>query len=511
MLKQRRFVFTPDFAACARAYALDLLSSAFLFVCTSLMAGRVWRFPFDDEVYTLGKIEDLSGLELIKFYLTAHDVHPPLGYLLYWVLNDIGLSEAGMRLVSLAMTALALVLYHLLTLWLLAGRQDGPIAPATRLIAVLLFGLCALAVSQGDALRWYPLFTLETAVFVVLYLAGGNGAARLWAGAVLGLAASTNFLAALVIGPLALYRYGLQRRFQMRCDAAFWLLFLLFSSAGICTALYLFLRHVGLVGAQIGNGVMQAALTHGLGFFGGHALGIGQAWIVVPAAVIAAIAAVSLIDRKAPAQPVHLLLLILVATVAMPLIGFAKPRSFLYLAPVLAAVLTLYLDRELRRRGAGIVLLLTAMLMATSVAAIANIKDSIHPFKRNTVIPYGTILDFIRANEQGRVLVLSTDPVVPWLLQQGGDARERCVVYFRAGGRCVGMGHYDTIFVIQGHSNRSADARVMRWVDDIVAGAIAGRQKYATLPAGLDRDAALKTRLTGVALGEAILTVDLYR
>jgi hypothetical protein len=30
---------------------------AFLFVSASAMAGRVWRFPFDDEIATLSHIE----------------------------------------------------------------------------------------------------------------------------------------------------------------------------------------------------------------------------------------------------------------------------------------------------------------------------------------------------------------------------------------------------------------------------------------------------------------------
>jgi len=38
-----------------------------------------------------------------------------------------------------------------------------------------------------------------------------------------------------------------------------------------------------------------------------------------------------------------------------------------------------------------------------------------------------------------------------------------------------------------------------------------GRSKVATLRAGRDEDAVLKTRLTGVHLDEAILTVDYYQ
>ena len=41
--------------------------------------------------------------------------------------------------------------------------------------------------------------------------------------------------------------------------------------------------------------------------------------------------------------------------------------------------------------------------------------------------------------------------------------------------------------------------------------ATAGRHKVATLAAGRDEDAALKSRLTGVALDKTLLTIDLYR
>jgi hypothetical protein len=45
----------------------------------------------------------------------------------------------------------------------------------------------------------------------------------------------------------------------------------------------------------------------------------------------------------------------------------------------------------------------------------------------------------------------------------------------------------------------------------LIAQATAGRTKAASLSAGLDEDAPLKTRLTGVPLEKTILTVDYYR
>ena len=65
--------------------------------------------------------------------------------------------------------------------------------------------------------------------------------------------------------------------------------------------------------------------------------------------------------------------------------------------------------------------------------------------------------------------------------------------------------------MIAGHSNKSRSTGVMSRFADGVAKATAGRRKVATIHVGVDNDAALKTRLTGVPLDTFILTVDLYR
>lgn len=132
----------------------------------------------------------------------TQDDHPPLSYLVFHGLRQLGLTDAGMRLCSLAMTALALMLVQILVLSWIAERERAAVSPQTRLIAVLMFGLIPIAVSQGDALRWYPLFALQIALFVTLYLAPQRDAIRLWSGAALGLAGSTNFLALLMVPAL---------------------------------------------------------------------------------------------------------------------------------------------------------------------------------------------------------------------------------------------------------------------------------------------------------------------
>ena len=206
---------SASYLAGIRRYGPDLISTLFLFFSVSLMAGRVWRFPFDDEIYTLRLIGRESALSLLtSFPRYGGDEHPPLGYLMFYGLHQLGLSDAEMRLCSLAMTAATLVLFQLLVLTWIAQRNHKPDTLPTRVFAVLLFSLTPLAVDQGDALRWYTPFALAVALFVMLYLAPRSGLTQLWSGAALGLAASIDLTAALLVPPFMLYRYVLQRRFH---------------------------------------------------------------------------------------------------------------------------------------------------------------------------------------------------------------------------------------------------------------------------------------------------------
>jgi len=113
-------------------------------------------------------------------------------------------------------------------------------------------------------------------------------------------------------------------------------------------------------------------------------------------------------------------------------------------------------------------------------------------------------------NAHGSALVLSSDPVVPWLLRDAGE--ERCAGYFFEVTRCLANGRrYDSIFVVFGHSDQSVDEQFIAKFKKLIADVTAGRSKIATLPAGRDEDAALKSRLSGVPLETTILMVDHYR
>jgi hypothetical protein len=98
------------------------------------------------------------------------------------------------------------------------------------------------------------------------------------------------------------------------------------------------------------------------------------------------------------------------------------------------------------------------------------------------------------------------------VLDHEGISPQRCVSYFTQRRDCLALGRrYDSLFIISGQSNQSRNAAFMRRIAEKTAEITTGRQKIAQLHAGLDKDAGLKSRLTGVALDEFILTVDLYR
>jgi len=502
-----------SYAATARRHAPDLVATAVLYVGVSVLAGRVWRFPFDDELFTLAVAEWRSLKQVAEFFLQGGDIHPPLSFVLFYALYHFGWSEAAMRLCSLSMTCISLLLFHVLTLSWITQRSVGDIKLFTRLLAILLFGLSPLAIGQGDAIRWYPPFALLFALFFISYASAKRPIAQLYSAIPLGLAASTNFIAADVVAPLIIYRYLFQRNgFRAVFDVSYWLLFLVLALPAASWWAYAIAsrKFSHVLGVEFGSSPLRAVATDMLGFFGGDALGVSQAWAVVPAIAVTGFAVFWLADRKRPEHPVNFLLLTLVAMLLMVLPGFGEARAFLYLAPVLASILTLFFDRLAMRRG--LATLLASLVLLSAVGAVANINHGSTPFKRNAAIPYQEILDFIRGNTRGHSLVVSTDPVVVRVLNHDRIKLDGCVSYFLQNGDCFKDDRrYDTVFAIIGHSNFSDRPHVLQDLDAKLLAATSGKQKIAQMKAGLDRDAAIKSKLTGVPLQEYILAVDLYR
>src|SRR5262249_26889416 len=148
-------------------------------------------------------------------------------------------------------------------------------------------------------------------LFVTLYVGSGDGVSRLCSAAVLGLAASTNVLAWPASLAVAIFRYGLERRWRTSFDLTFWGLAAAFGSLGIYTTLSLLFARFDDTGTQLGNGLIIAALTDTLGFFGGAALGVSQGWVIIPAVLISGLSIITAINRKKANDPTHLLLLFL--------------------------------------------------------------------------------------------------------------------------------------------------------------------------------------------------------
>lgn len=487
-----------------------------LLCVASLAAGRVWRFPFDDELSAMafephpGSVP--TAWELTWYMLSSGIFHPPLSFLLFSSLYKSGVAEPAMRLLSAAMTALSLSLWHLLALAVIGKRSGGPIGATARGIAVAVFGLSPLAIGIGDAIRWYPPFALCVALFAALYLAGGRDGFRLASAAPLGLAASINLIAPLVIAPFAVYRYALERAWRPAFDFCYWAIFLLLAAPGLYTAVSVVRFGWRAVRSNVFNFDPVSGLAeNALGFFGGTVVGLGSAWVLVPSAIVGLFAFAAQIERRQPAEPVHLMLLLLAAPVPAVLVGFSEVRAYLYLAPVFAAVLTTYLGRETLRESRRY-LLCGCCALLPGLAVVGEIHDGTYPFKRKNAIPFDAVLAFIDDNKSGDVVVLSTDPVVPWELQKRADPRLCAISFFDDNKRCsADTRHYDEVFVVSGRVSYLAGAKGMQRFAARAAEIAAGREKIAELHVGHDEDAMLKTRLTGVPLDEFILTVDLYR
>jgi hypothetical protein len=511
------------FAVAWRLYRADVIASLILFVVASLVCGRVWRFPVADEIFTLVPEVPLAARAsvwaLARFYLDGGDIHPPFTFLFFSTLYDHGVGETTLHFSSFAMTAAALALWQLLALAAIVDRGEGSVCPATRLVAILLFGLAPLAIGQGDAIRWYAQFALVIGVFATLYLAGGSRAARIASAIPLGLAASLNLIAPLVVLPLAIYRHLLERAWWPSFEAAFWAVFLVFASPGLYSAVFIAEHQLTwLRRYQFGDNPFSARAIDALGFFGGNAVGVGHAWMLFPAIVLTVVAIASQIDRHHPADPIHLCLLMLGAILSTALAGFSESRSFLYLAPVLALVLTLFIDRTLNQGQVGRAVLFAACAVLPGIVAVGYLASGTHPFKRTAAVSFDQVVDFIERNERGDTLVFSVDPVATWVLRTVGGSSQRCVVdFFGPLPDCLAGERRDqSIFII---SEPSARYQNPYWNRPDVAQRLAariekmtrGREKVAEIHVGRDEDAMLKTRLTGVPLDEFILTVDLYR
>ncbi len=483
----------------------DLGLSLSIFVLASLAAGRIYRWPFDDEVFTLQVIARYPFVDLAKRLLNGMDVHPPLSYMLFSVGFHAGMSAQQLRWISLACTAGGLGIWHWLTL---ESIDDGrPLPVAARLLIAMLFGLSPMALSQGDALRWYPPLTLLSAITFLVYLRSDR-----WylSGVSLGLAADVESLAIVLLFAIVVHRYLFDRKIRWREDATFALTTGISAIPSLITFVNILEQHS--VAPQLTAGLSRRLLDTGLGFFGGVTLGLPQAWVVLLAAIATGYStyfAIVFAKKNRFAQRILCLTLVVAAEDALlTLAGLSEPRAFLFLTPMITSVAAIGL-------AAAMVSLpelsayMYALPLVASLFVIGSLRRTTTPFKRNSAIPFDEVIDFVKTNERGYTVILTSDLTVAFSFSEPGICAELYQPWdsqWREP-RCGGMDRIETVIVVKGAPLNEQD---LGWRAGM-ARATFDKQLLARAHFGRDDDAGLKSRLTGVRLSPAILDAALYR
>src|SRR5271165_992646 len=260
-----------------RRERFDALQAGLTFIALSLMTGRVYRSPFDDEIFSLNLLESARSFsELSMDLLRAIDVHPPTSYLVFYPLWKLGAGPSGLRWASLLFSAGAVVLAHRIVMRLVPPGRSMSIAE--RAIVLVMIAATPLLLSQGDAIRWYPLFTLLFMACVYAYLHDeGRGGGTSYA-VLSGLLASTNFLGFFVFPLLEIDRL-LRQGWKIQWPGTLLRGFTwgIFALPGFITLWHGLTNGAHYyVAGQLGGGVLTTAVITGVGFFGGDSLGLVQ-------------------------------------------------------------------------------------------------------------------------------------------------------------------------------------------------------------------------------------------
>lgn len=467
-----------------RGEALVFLAALLL---AGLAGGLYFRSPFDDEIHTLLAIEELGVWRIIVTGFDGGDIHPPLSTALFAALTALGLDPSALRVVAMLLSALAFL--AALDVVLRRVRER-------RWMVIALFAACPLLFGSGDSLRWYPLFTLLTALFLRRVLLDDRPSAG--AGILLGLAGMTSFLAIIPACAYGLHRYVLLRRFETRRDIPFLAIVVVMA----LPSAWALLQVIGGVGVVRDAGPVGAALQLAYGYFAGGRLGPSFVAVVAPLAVAALVAGYLMIRgwRAASSLEQVALLLIGVAAIALPLIGNAQPRSLLFVAPWLGAVLVLAVHRFGRYAPIARAFLLLAAAVPT-IAVVVTLRGTAHPFKRNLVIPYDEAIAWTLQQVPSGAMAYVSEPVIEYSLRKRGV----CV---------IGRTRVDEGCELTGRPVVVVRDQTFERIDYLVEGAArstAGRPMAAQRTFGIDRDAGLKNRLTGANLTDWIVRIEIWR
>jgi hypothetical protein len=505
----------------------SIASLAFIIILAYLF-GTFDRFPFDDEIVTLAFIEHLTPIELSATRLGLYDLHPPLSYLMFQLLYRLGLPLWAMRFTSLLMSGTAFLL--VLDLTLACIRAEGRMV---RLVTAVMFLTFPLLYGVGDALRWYPLLAVLVAGFFWLELRCGRP--TIAGGALLGLGASTNFLALFPYLAFVAQRYVLQRRFKARVDGPFHLVMVAFAAPGLATFVFVRLdalhrghpiNHLEFSWSTLASAAALAQM--GLGFLGGYRIGPVEVLLGLPFVALFVLAVGPLVLHRQRNEEAsrddemtsNLRLITVVMTVLCLIFslstGFSEGRSLLFLAPFILACFALGYWRRFSATAWLPVCLTSLLLFGT---ALANARQSTAPFKRNFAIPFGEVTNFIAENVHGSVLYLGYEPVSRYLTRGDGYCTmfslKQEALYRNwtdpepPPAPCAqqGLDRFDTIVVGIWPPNGPPWGTVAAAALDYIR---EHRKLHSRAHFGYDRWATLKTRLTGVALGPWIMTIEIY-
>jgi hypothetical protein len=501
----------------------EIIACSIFVILLAYLFGTFDRFPFDDEIVTLALIEHLTPVELLFTRIGLYDIHPPGSYFMFQLLYNIGLPLWAMRCVSLFMSAIAFLL--ILDLTLSAIRANGSMV---RFATIIMFLTFPLLYGVGDALRWYPLFAVLVAGFFWLELRCGQP--TIAGGVLLGLSVSTNFLAFVPYFAFAGQRYFLRRRFDFRVDGPFHLAAVIFAAPGLATFVCVLLealhRDRSVIHLQFTWSVLASAVAFaqmGLGFLSGYRIGPVELVLGLPFVTLFMLAFGGLVlhrqgseGRRSDEITSDLLVITVIMTVLCIIYSlstiFREGRALLFLAPFVLASFALAYWRCFSAAAWLPVCLASLLLFCT---ALANARQSTGPFKRDLVIPFDEVRNFIADNVHGSVLYLTYESVSRYLMRGDGY----CTMFSLKPGSWLdvepelspcarnGLDRFDTIVVGLWPPNGPPWTPTGSVALDYIH---AHRKLQARAVFGYDRWAGLKTRLTGVALGPWIMTIEIY-
>ena len=405
--------------------ASGVIGFAVLVLAIGWGTGRLDQRLFDDEILTLAAIETRSYGELIAYYLGGQDVHPPLSFLWFRLLQDLQAPIGLQRGLSLAVAALGFAAV-LDLVW--RRLPDG--ATASRALAIALFLGAPLLYGMGAALRWYPLLVLPVALAFCSAL--NRGRPTMVAAVAMAVAANISFLAAIPATAYLSWRYLVMRRFDAAWDVPF-LLGMISLSAPALTA---FGFSAFNVPGQLDTNTIQSTGLVALGVFGGYGLGLTPSVIVVPFALLALLALFGALQgfrRPSIGDVLGLSLLILILCAFLTVAGFGKPRSYLFAVPFLLTTIVLGGFSLPWHRSHALVTLACALVVTAASLWLLNGND--RPFKRNLHVSDAAVLAAVRqqAPAVGDAIILSSEPGLAWQLRREGY----CVLAPSLAGGCT--------------------------------------------------------------------------